>query len=141
MSNPPTISLAQSQKLAQLAAEEAARLGINVTIVVLDPHGRRKLVHRMDGATLMAESIAHDKAYTVVGMGGAPTSQWEAAGVDSPALAAQLTSIEGFMPFGGGEALRVNGELIGAIGVSGGTMEQDVLAARHAVTQAGLSDA
>lgn len=136
--NPITVSLAQSLQIAGLAAEEATRLGIEVSIVVLDPHGRRKLVHRMDGATLMAESIARDKAFTVVGMGGAPTSQWESAGAASPALAAQLTSITGFMPFGGGEALWLDGSLIGAVGVSGGTMEQDVMVARHATTSLGM---
>jgi glc operon protein GlcG len=127
-----TISLAEAQQLLATATDHAEEIGVQVAAVVVDGAGRLVACARMDGATLMGMDIATGKAYTAAGL-NQPTELWDDAVAASPGFSGAITSIPGFTPFGGGKPAESDGHLIGAIGVSGGTLEQDIEIARVAV--------
>lgn len=120
-----SISLDECQRALEAGKAEAEKIGVPSAIVVLDAAGNIKGVLCMDGAPVMAYQIALDKAYTAVGM-GQPTSLWEQMSNDAPSFGGAITSVPRFVPFGGGTPVTVDGNLVGSIGVSGGTMSQDV---------------
>ncbi|WP_340539147.1 GlcG/HbpS family heme-binding protein [Nocardioides sp. GXZ039] len=126
------MSLGEAQELIVAATAHAAELAVNIAAVVLDPAGRLVAAARMDGAPLMAVDMATGKAYTAAGM-GAPTEVWEEATKADAGFGGAITSVPGFTPFGGGKPLTDAGVLVGAIGISGGTVEQDVEIAQAAL--------
>jgi glc operon protein GlcG len=120
-----SISLAGAQQVvaAAIAASEAA--GLAMCIAVVDCGGEPVLTARMDGAARLSAGIALNKAFTVTGFYGMPTSAWWDVIKDEPALVHGLTHTPRLTIFGGGVALVVNGQIVGAIGVSGGSADQD----------------
>jgi uncharacterized protein GlcG (DUF336 family) len=131
-----TIDLAEAQRVIDAGRARAQELGIAVAIYVVDPAAQPVALQRMDGSLHFATRIALGKATTAVGM-NAPTEVWEQLTADSPGFAGGITSVEGFVPFSGGIPLTASGELIGAVGVSGGTPDQDVDVARAATRALG----
>ncbi len=107
----------------------ALEIGVAMALTVVDHAGQPIASIRMDNSPLMAVPMANGKAYTAVGM-GQPTSVWEEAGAASASFAGSITSVPGFTPFGGGVPLHIAGVLVGALGASGGSTEEDVMVAR-----------
>lgn len=132
------VSLAEAERVIDAAVARAAEVGIAVAAVVLDGSGRLVAARRMDGSPLMAVDMATGKAYTAAGM-GAPTEVWDEATAANPGFGGAITSVPGFTPFGGGKPLLVDGRIAGAVGISGGTVDQDVDIA--AAAQAGFTAA
>jgi uncharacterized protein GlcG (DUF336 family) len=116
-----TLTLDAARKVAAAAEAEARKNNWNVAIAVVDDGGQMVLFHRLDGAKLVAIDIALRKARTAVFF------QQETKGLEEEVTKGRtaLLPIEGFMPLEGGVPLWVDGQLIGAIGVSGVTGEQD----------------
>lgn len=123
------ISYGAAQRVVAAAVEAAAAEGIAVCIAVADPAGNLVSFARMDGAPLLSASIAQDKAYTVAAFNGIPTGDWYDLIKDEPSLLTGIVHRERLVVFGGGVPLTSGGTLVGAIGVSGGSAEQDVLVA------------
>jgi uncharacterized protein GlcG (DUF336 family) len=93
----------------------------------------------MPGAFLHSIDIAIDKAYTAAGF-GLPTGAWtEALMAHSPAVRTGIPLRPRMVCFGGGLPLRHEGRLIGGIGVSGGSEQEDEACARAGVTAIGLT--
>ena len=117
-------------------AEEA---GTKVNVAVVDSGGNLAAFLRMPGAFLHSIEIAIDKAYTAAGF-GLPTGAWsEALMAHSPAVRAGIPMRPRMVCFGGGLPLRHEDRLIGGIGVSGGSEEQDEACARAGVLAIGLT--
>ena len=117
-------------------AEEA---GTRVNVAVVDSGGNLAAFLRMPGAFLQSIEIAIDKAYTAAGF-GLPTGAWsEALMAHSPAVRAGIPMRPRMVCFGGGLPLRHEDRLIGGIGVSGGSEEQDEACARAGVLAIGLT--
>lgn len=127
-----TIGLTEAQAVIASALAKAEEISVAAAVVVVDPAGRLVAAARQDAAPLMAVDMATGKAYTAVGM-GAPTEVWDEATAANPGFGGAITSIPGFTPFGGGKPLSVDGQIIGAVGISGGTVEQDVAIAEAAL--------
>ena len=129
-----TISADLAQRIIEAAMEKARELGHAFCIAVTDESGVLKAFTRMDGAPLMSIQVAQDKAYTAVGF-GMSTDQWYEFIKDDPPLAAGATTgIDRLVVFGGGYPIQADGQVVGAVGVSGGHYAQDM-----EVAQAGLS--
>lgn len=128
-----TIGLGEAQSVIAAAITQAEQISVPVAVVVLDWSGRLVASVRMDAAPLMAVDMATGKAYTAAGM-GAPTEVWDQATAANPGFGGAITSIPGFTPFGGGKPITVGGQLIGAVGISGGTVDQDVQIAESALS-------
>lgn len=124
------LTLAGARRVLDGALAAASELGTSFCIAVTDPSGEPIVTARMDGAPRMSAGIAADKAFSVCGFNGMPTHRWWDAIKDEPALAEGITHTPRLVVFGGGVAIRSGGELVGAVGVSGGSSEEDVVVAQ-----------
>lgn len=118
------------------ACREARALGVPMNIAVLDAAANLKAFLRMDGALLGSTDIALKKAKTsaLFGMATEAVGEFCRPGGTSPGL--EQTN-EGLVVFAGGIPFRSgDGQLIGAIGVSGGSVAQDLQVAQAAATAA-----
>jgi glc operon protein GlcG len=120
-----SISLEGARRVLDAAIAKATEMGLDACISVCDPAGHAVLSARMDGAPLLSVDIAANKAYTVVAFKGMPTHLWWGGIKDDPSLVHGLTKSNRFIIFGGGIPVRVKKKLVGAVGVSGGSAEQD----------------
>ena len=120
-----SVSIELADRMVAAARLKAAELGIAIVIAVVDESGILKAFSRMDGAPLMAIGVAQSKALTAVGYGMPTGKAWHEFVRTDPILLEGVRSIEGFTMLGGGSPVKVGGELIGAIGISGGHYTQD----------------
>ena len=121
------------------AARCAEEAGVKVNVAVVDAGGNLAGFLRMPGAFLHSIDIAIDKAYTAAGF-GLPTGAWtEALMAASPGVRTGIPLRPRMVCFGGGLPLRYEGRLIGGIGVSGGSGQQDEACARAGLTAIGLN--
>lgn len=130
----PTATLSAAQRAIAMAIEEAESLAIDVCIAVTDGAGHLLAMARMDRAPLLCVQIAQDKAYSVASFGGLPTSDWWRMLESEPALLHGIIKTDRLTVFGGGVPLVADGRTVGAIGVSGGSSEQDVRIAEAGAT-------
>lgn len=123
--------------MTRAAVEHADQLGIKVNVAVTDPAGVLMAFLRMPGAFLHSVDIAIDKAYTAAGF-GFPTAQWREILAGDEALRIGMPLRPRLVVFGGGLPIREGEALIGGIGVSGGSSEQDEACARAGLAAVGL---
>ncbi len=124
------VSLAGAQAAIAAAMEAAAGIGVRACIAVCDAGSNTVATARMDGAPILSLEIALNKAWTVTQFNGLPTSSWWPMIEGEPSLVHGITHTPRLVVFGGGEPIRIGDALAGAVGVSGGSAEQDVLIAR-----------
>lgn len=118
--------------VVEACSGKAAELGVPVNIAVLDAGGHLKAFQRMDGAVLGSIELAQGKARTSVLFGMPSEGVFEFCKPGAPAFGLE-NSNGGLVVFAGGRPLRdARGTMIGAVGVSGGAVEQD-----RAVAEAG----
>lgn len=135
---PPPSCLEKYTIAVEAALERAERMGLLVAVCLSDPEGWPRVIYRMDGALYPTAELARDKAWTAAAFRrpseqaasfgrkevpgfGIPTSGWN----------------ERFCPVPGGlPILGEEGELLGAVGVAGGTTVQDARLAREVVREA-----
>jgi uncharacterized protein GlcG (DUF336 family) len=118
--------LAFAKNVADRVEAQSARAKVPVAVCVMDIHGNVILKHRMSGAPAFSLEISERKAYTsaLVGQRTADLSPMVQPGQDLFAL----MGLSGgrFCSMGGGAPLSSDGELVAGVGVSGGSVEQDV---------------
>ncbi len=115
------LTLAAAEHVAQVARAEAVKHGWKLVICVVDDGGHLIYLERMDGAQLGSVRIAQDKARTAV-LFKRPSKALEEAVAGGRTVVMKLT---GAIPVEGGVPIIVEGELVGAIGVSGASSTQD----------------
>ncbi len=120
-----SLSLSAAQRVADAAVAAARSHDVAVCVAVSDPSGEPIVTVRMDGAPRLSAEIASNKAYTVASFNGLPTHVWWPVIADDPALVHGITHTPRLVIFGGGAPIRVDGALVGSVGVSGGSTEQD----------------
>lgn len=131
---PGRITLEQAKRLIGIIEEEAERRGKKAVIAVCGPEGNPIAVHVMDGAFLVSFDVAVKKAYTSVAV---KMSTMELNALAQPGGTFYgLDKMEGgnIIIFGGGVPIKAGGTILGGLGVSGGTGEED-----HALALYGLS--
>jgi uncharacterized protein GlcG (DUF336 family) len=130
------ITLRQAQAAIAAGEARAAALGVPVNIAVLDAGAHLKAFSRMDGAVLGSIDVATRKARTAVLFQAASEAVWDYCKPGAPAPGLELSN-GGLAPFAGGIPLRcADGAVIGAVGVSGGAVSQDLEIARAAADAA-----
>jgi len=122
------ISLEQAKKAMAGAEAEATKNKWNVAIAVLDSGGHLVVLHRLDGTQLGSIDVAREKAYSAV-LYRRPTKVFQDL-VGQGGANLRLLRLSGASPLEGGIPIIVDGKLIGAIGVSGVTSEQDAQVAK-----------
>src|SRR2546428_3451825 len=122
------ISLDQAKKVMAGAEAEATKNKWNMVIAILDSGGHLVMLERMDGTQLGSIDAAKDKAYSAV-LYRRPTKVFQdLVGQGGPHL--RLLRLAGASPLEGGIPIVVAGKIVGAIGVSGATSEQDAQVAK-----------
>ncbi len=122
------ISLEQAKKAVAAAEAESRKNHWNMVITVLDTGGHLVMLERMDGVQLGSIGAAEDKAYSAV-MYRRPTKVFQDL-VAQGGANIRLLGLRGASVLEGGIPIIVGGKLIGAIGVSGHTSEQDAQVAK-----------
>ena len=126
-----TLQLAMKGMLSAL--EQAEQLGVQVSLVIVDAASQTVHSSNMDRAPRPCHAIALNKALTAAGFGRA-TAEWTGRLEGcSEAVKTGLPLQPNMALFGGGEPFIWNGEVIGAIGVSGASEANDTLCAKAAV--------
>jgi uncharacterized protein GlcG (DUF336 family) len=122
------INLDQAKKVMAGAEAEARKNNWNMVIAVLDSGGHLVMLARMDGTQLGSIDAAKDKAYSAV-LYRRPTKVFQdLVGQGGPNL--RLLRLAGASPLEGGIPITVDGKIVGAVGVSGATSEQDAQVAK-----------
>ena len=125
------LTLDQAQAILDAARKKAAEMGIRQNIAVVDAGANLKAFFRMDGAWLGSVDIAITKAKTARYF-DMPTGDLGEMSQPGGSLYSIEHSNGGLISFPGGIPLRDGETVIGAVGVSGSTVNDD-----HAVAQAG----
>jgi len=123
-----TLTLDGALEAMRASREKATALGVPVCLAVVDQAGVLLAFERLDGAPALSIQLAQDKAYTVAAF-GLPTREWYPLIADEPALLHGIVKADRLMIFGGGAPVTVGGQVVGAVGASGGSAEQDDLIA------------
>jgi uncharacterized protein GlcG (DUF336 family) len=127
-----SISFELAQKMVNAAVKKAKELGVSENVVILDDGGNLKAFGRMDGASIPTIEIAQNKAYTA--LFGASTQDFFNFIKGDPSLLAGIPTLSRVAAWGGGFPIKVDEEIVGAIGLSGApTVENDVDCAKAAL--------
>ncbi|HYE81039.1 MAG TPA: cob(I)yrinic acid a,c-diamide adenosyltransferase [Clostridia bacterium] len=127
------LELETAKRMAEAAERKANMLGIPVVFAATDEEGNILLLHRMKGALPVSLDIAPNKAYTAAAL-RMPTH--EVAALVQPGkelYGLQWTNQSRIVPFGGGFPLEKGGKIYGAVGISGGTVDEDMTIAAEAL--------
>jgi uncharacterized protein GlcG (DUF336 family) len=127
-----TITLEAAERAISAGRQQASKLGIAASLVVCDAAGHIKAFSRMDRAWLGSIDVALRKAKTSVLFEAETQALWEICKPDAQAHGLE-SSNDGLITFAGGIPLRSSsGELLGAVGVSGGQVAEDYEVAKAA---------
>lgn len=136
-----SIPLSQASIIVDAALEKARELNLRpLAVTVLDPGGNLVVVKREDQAGILRPDIAHAKAWGTIGM-GVGGARFAAHAKRDPVFFSALAAISGgrLASSRGGVLIRDNdGEIVGAIGISGDRPENDEACAVFGVEKAGL---
>lgn len=120
-----TMNLKLALALIERVEAEAEKMGVKAVVAVSDASGRPVAVHCMDGAYIGSFDVALNKTYTSVAFRMSTAKLAELAAPGGSLYGIQFTNEGKIVIFGGGEPLYLDNVMVGAIGVSGGTAEQD----------------
>src|ERR1700676_4760158 len=133
-----SISYELAHKMVDAAVAKARELGVSENVAILDDGGNLKAFCRMDGAPIPTIEIAQNKAYTA--LFGVSTQDFFNFIQSDPSLLAGIPALPRVAAWGGGFPIKVNKEIVGAIGISGApAVQNDVDCAQAALAL--LSDA
>ncbi len=121
---PQDITSEQAQAIIEKAMKQAQEIKVPMNIAVVDAGGNLKAFCRMDGAFLGSIDIAIKKAETARNFNMSTASLGAAAQPGQELYGIEISN-DGTIIFGGGELIIVNDIIIGAIGVSGGSVADD----------------
>lgn len=132
------LTLEEAKKILAAAQNAARKINKPITVVVVDTGGFAITTERMDGARPLTTSIALAKAYTAAIM-QRPTQMLKGWSKTQPEFFAQVSRM-GHQPIvatDGGVTIKKNGELLGGLGISGGTGEEDQEICEAALAETG----
>jgi uncharacterized protein GlcG (DUF336 family) len=127
-----SISSELAQRMLNAAVAKARELGVAENVVILDEGGNLKAFSRMDRAPIPTIEMAQNKAYTA--LLGVSTQEFFNFIQRDPSLLAGVPALSRIAAWGGGFPIKVDGEIVGAIGLSGApTVQNDIDCARAAL--------
>ena len=127
-----SISSELAQKMVNAAVAKARELGVTENVAILDDGGNLKAFSRMDGAPILCIEMAQNKAYTA--LFGVSTQEFFDFIQGDPSLLAGIPTLSRVAAWGGGLPIKVDGEIVGAIGLSGApTVQNDIDCAKAAL--------
>lgn len=130
---PNALSFNDAALLARFAAEEAQAISVPMVFSLADASGQQRYFFSMENALLISNRLAPEKALTAVALKMATHEL--AARIQPGAELYGLQHQHGLCCIGGGLPCWSQGVLLGAIGISGGTVEQDIRVARNTLSR------
>lgn len=127
-----SLTLDAALVIAQAAISKGNELGVKLNAVVVDSAGNRLVSLREPGAAMPAMDFAEKKAYTAANF-KIPTEKWSGVLEGQTVLANGLAQHEKVALFGGGLPVLSEGVVVGAIGVSGGKVAEDIQCAEAGI--------
>jgi uncharacterized protein GlcG (DUF336 family) len=128
------VTLDVAKEVIAAAEEEAAAIDVPMCIAVMDDGANLVGFHRMDGALLGSVDIAQNKAYSSVSLKLDTEAIHEASQPGESLYGIGNTNDGRIVTFGGGFPLEVDdGTVVGGVGVSGGSVDEDMTVARAGV--------
>lgn len=127
------LSLEIVKVMAKVAEEKALEINVPVVFSAVDKGANLMLMHRMEDAFVTSIDISINKAFTAACLKQGTHEIVDAVQPGASLYGLQLTNNARIVPFGGGLPIIVDGLVVGAVGVSGGTVEEDRLIAQAAV--------
>jgi glc operon protein GlcG len=119
--------LTEANRMIQAAIAKAQEINVKISVAVCDIGGNLVAFNRMDGASAVSATVAQGKAAASAGFGRASGTLQ----ANSPVIQAIIATMGGRMlPAQGAVPVVKNNELLGAIGASGATAEQDEICAQ-----------
>lgn len=134
----PSANISRESAAALIAAalDAGREQGIELAVAVTDSTGSLRAFERADGAPFLTASVAVDKAWTSASF-GFPTHVWNDYVTNDPKVA-PLAHLPRMVAVGGGYPILESGKLIGGLGISGGSYQQDQDAAVAALRKLGF---
>jgi len=111
-------------KIIKATCDYARTQGLKICVSVVDIHGNLLAFQRINGAPLHSISIAQDKAFTAVSF-GIETAKWPERLESKPYTFQSLVNCSRMSMLGGGVPIKIEGEIVAAVGVSGASEQQD----------------
>lgn len=127
-----SITLDFAEYFMKKVEAKAVEMGMKVVTAVADAAGRPVAVRCMDDAFIGSYDVALNKTYTAIAFKMTTEELGTLSQPGGPLYGIQFTNQGKIVIFGGGVPLKVNGKIIGAFGVSGGSAEQDTYLAHFA---------
>jgi uncharacterized protein GlcG (DUF336 family) len=128
-----TVTLAEAKQMLTAGEAKAASLGIAYNIAVVDAGGHLVAFVRQDGALIGSVDLAIDKAVTARLFDKTTSELATLAQSGKPLFGIQESNSGKVVIFGGGVPIVFGGNIIGAVGTSAGTVEQDIEVAQAAI--------
>ncbi len=127
------ITLKASKKMGEAALKKATEIKVPVVFSVVDNGGNLLYLERMDDAFVTSVDIAINKAFTAWALKKGTNELSEVVLPGESLYGLNLTNNSRIITFGGGFPIVIDGEIVGAVGVSGGTVEEDMEIAKAAL--------
>lgn len=127
------LTLKMAKEIIEKAEQKAEEINVSVVITMVDDSGNLVAQHKMDDSILISTSVSFSKAYTAIAL-KMPTEKLYNLVLPGKAFYG-LENMDGgkLCVLGGGIPVMKNERFIGAIGVSGGSIEQDIIIAQAAL--------
>ena len=125
------LSLEKARKIIRAGQKKAQKMNIAAVFAVVNAEGNLIIEERMDNAILVSIEVAYKKAYTAAAL--KLNTEDLTALVQPGAMFYGLQSDPKYIVFGGGMLLKVDGKIVGAVGVSGGSAQEDMEIAKACV--------
>lgn len=134
-----SLSFQDLHQLTRSAVARAEEINVPVVVSIVDGHGTETVTWRMPDALLVSSELAPKKAWTAVAMKSATHELASAVQPGAPLYGLESHMQGKVVTFGGGFPLWRDGQLIGGLGVSGGSVEQDMDIAQAAIAAINVS--
>ena len=125
------LSLEKARKIVRVGEKKAKEMNLSAVFTIVNSEGNLIIEERMDNAILVSIDVAYKKAYTAAAL--KLNTEDLTALVQPGAMFYGLQSDPKYIVFGGGMLLKVNGKIVGAVGASGGTAQEDIEIAKACV--------
>lgn len=126
-------TLENLESMAARAREKAAEMGVPVVFAAVDEGGNLMLLQRMENSFMGSIDVAVNKAFTANAFKMPTDALGRAAQPGQPLYGIENSNAGRIVLFGGGFPYEYEGRVVGAIGVSGGSVEEDMTIARYAL--------
>jgi uncharacterized protein GlcG (DUF336 family) len=136
-----TVTLDTAMRIIEAARAKGRELGLKpLTVTVLDAHGVTVATAREDNSSLLRPDVAHGKAYGAISLGMGSRAIFERA-QQQPYFIQSVNALANgqLVPVPGGVLIKADGVIVGAVGVTGDTSDNDEAAAVAGIEAVGLT--